>query len=298
MTGQTKYDWDRDIAPYLHTIQAVDGGYTSVVRGVVTINGGKKVFVKTAGAEITKKWLSKEIKVYQKLNELGYPFIPKLLSVDKNQDAMAIEYLEGASFENSWDKDKLAAITKAQDELTKYKSYFVDDPDFTLESVVGLDSKWPSILANGAIETINEKFVKLGIELSLTKDMVIKFEQMNENWKIADDTLVHQDIRADNFGYDPSTGEGKLIDWNWLCVGDQSLDRTPLFVNMYLSGFDPYVLNPEFFDARVLAYLVSFWLERVLKGNEDVSLIEFKRRTAQAESVKASIELIERGPTR
>lgn len=295
MTKALQYDWEQDIKPNLGTMQPVEGGYTLAHRGMVTLPDGAKVFVKIAEGKTTKRWLRKEIIVYQKLNEGGYPFIPQILAHDDEYSAMAIEYLEGASFENVWDKDKLDAILHAQQELKQYKDVFAGDADFTLESVVGLDSKWSDILTNDNLGKINEKFAKLGVETSFTTDQIESYERMLTGWKIADDTLVHQDIRADNFGYNPLTKQGKLVDWNWLCIGDASLDRTPLFVNMYISGFDPYVFHSETYDPQMLAYLVSFWLERVLHGIEgEEGSMAFKRSHAQATSVKACVELLTR----
>ncbi|TAL14641.1 aminoglycoside phosphotransferase family protein [Patescibacteria group bacterium] len=292
------FDWQRDIEPFLDTMQPVEGGYSLAERGVVTIGSGLKVFVKIAEGEMTKKWLRKEIIAYQKLNSAGYPYIPTLLAYNESHSAMAIEYLNGASFENIWDTDKLDAILNTQKVLRDYKQVFIDDPNFTLESVIGLDSKWGSIMKVGAIEKINTKFAKLGVDASFTREQIRSYEAMLEGWKIADDTLVHQDIRADNFGYDPITRQGKLVDWNWLCLGDVSLDRTPLFVNMYISGFDPYVHHPETYDAKMLAYLVSFWLDRVLNADEDENELAFKRMKAQATSVRAAVELLDKSTTR
>lgn len=293
-----KYNWLRDIEPFLGTMQTVEGGYSLAKRGVITIADGTKVFVKSAEGDVTKKWLRKEIIAYQKLIDAGYPNIPKLLAHDESYSSMAIEYLEHASFENTWDKDKLDAILRAQEKLKEYKSTFVGHPDFTLESVVGLDPKWPTILDDGGIDRINAKFKKLDVETSFTRDQILSYEKLLKGWKITDETLVHQDIRADNFGYDPITKEGKLVDWNWLCLGDPSLDRTPLFINMYISGFDPYIYHPEKYDPRMLAYLVSFWLERVLSADEDKDELAFKRMKAQATSVKVAVVLLSKSTTR
>ncbi len=289
-----RYEWASDIEPYLSTIQPVEGGYTLAKRGLVTLGNGTKVFVKMAEGDTTKKWLRKEIIAYRKLNQAGYGFIPELLAYSDDETQMAIEYLEGASFENTWDKDKLDAILRAQEELKQYAPVFTDDPDFTLESVVGLDSKWPVILDGTNLDVINEKFKKLHVDSHFTKEQIESYERMLVGWTIKDETLVHQDIRADNFGYDTVTKSGKLVDWNWLCLGDESLDRTPLFVNMYISGFDPYAYHPEKYDPQMLAYLISFWLERVLSGDEDSSDVSFQRAVAQATSIKASVALLDR----
>jgi hypothetical protein len=290
----TTYDWVRDIEPYLDTMQPVEGGYSTARRGIVTIADGTKIFVKMAEGETTMKWVRKEILAYQRLNDAGYPYIPHLLAYNTNYSAMAIEYLENASFENVWDTSKLDAIIQAQDELKKYVSLFDNDSDFTLESVVGLDSKWPIILADDNLEKINNKFIKIGVEEIFTKDQIESYERLLVGWKINDTVLVHQDIRADNFGYDSITKTGKLIDWNWLCLGDSSLDSTPLFVNTYMSGFDPYEHHPDKYDPKMLAYMISFWLERVLSGDEDESDMSMRRIVAQAKSVKTAVELLER----
>jgi hypothetical protein len=45
----------------------------------------------------------------------------------------------------------------------------------------------------------------------------------------------------------------------------------------------------------MLAYMISFWLERVLSGDEDENDLSMRRIVAQAKSVKAAVELLERG---
>jgi len=290
------YDWNKDIEPYLDTLQVVEGGYSSARRGIVTIADKQRVFVKMAlEDDLMTKWLRKEVKAYRILNQAGYPYIPKLLSYSDDESAMAIEYLEEASFESTWDDDKLNAIIMAQEALRPYKEYFARDPDFALDSVVDREVKWPIILAGNNIEIINQKLAKLDAGFSLSKEQVLELQKSDEGWFIKSDTLVHQDIRADNFGYYDDQKIGKLIDWNWLCLGDESLDRTPLFVNMYMLGFDPYMAHPGSYDVKMLAYMVSFWIDQILMGNEDSSALEFRRRKSQASSVKACLELIKRG---
>lgn len=297
MDKQT-YDWNQDIAPYLHTMQPVDGGYSTATRGVVTLNDGTKVFVKIAEGETTIKWLQKEVDVYVKLNAAGYPYIPKLLACSDDHHAMAIEYLAHANFENIWDEGKLGAIITAQDDLKKYAYLFADDPSYTLESVVGRESKWTAVMAPGAVERLNEKFAMLSTDIILESAQLETYQKTLVGWKMREDTLVHQDIRADNFAYNDATHQGLLVDWNWLCMGDASLDTTPLFVNMYIAGFDPYAIHPEAYDAHMLIYMLSFWLERILASSDNMDADELKRRRAQAQSVKATLELLHRSTIR
>lgn len=294
-TSTSDISWDKDIEPKLGTIVSVEGGYTLAQRGVIELKDGSKVFVKVGTDELTKKWLQKEVEVYRKLNEAGYRYIPQLLAVNSDNTAMAIEYLEGASFENSWDTDKLEAVVNAQESLKEFAHLFNEDPLCRSDDVVSPESKWPRILHSNNIETINAKLKKLGVPTTFTREHIEELAKLNENWSLDSDTLVHEDIRADNFGYNPVTKQGKLIDWNWLCLGDASLDTTPLFINIYLSGFNPYEYHPEQYDKNMLAYLVSFWLESILSGDEDSSPRELAMRNAQAKNVTACVELLQSG---
>lgn len=287
------YRWDQDIAPSLDSIQKVEGGFTSARRGIVVLNDRTKVFVKIATDESTKKWLKKEIKVYKTLNEAGYAYIPTLLSTNADSTAMAIEYLQNASFENTWDKAKLEAVVKAQESLKEYKKWFVNNDDFKSDDVVDLRLRWPHLLKSDNVEKVNEKLKRLGSEVQFSRQQIEDFKQSHEGWELKQDTLIHQDIRADNFGYDTAAQAGKLIDWNWLCIGDESLDTTPLFINMYLAGFNPYQHHPEKYDEKMLMYLIGYWLASILDGDQDSGEQEWKLRSAQAKNLEACVALLD-----
>lgn len=288
------YNWQRDIAPHLEDMRGVAGGYSPAQRGVITAEDGIKLFVKIGTDEQTKKWLTKEIKVYRKLNNAGYNHIPQLLAVSDDETGMATEFLDDSSFEDIWDDNKLDAVLQAQQALKAHGSLFVDDEDFSPHSVVSLDNKWPRLLDPKAIGWLSKKLPELGTDILVTHESLAELASLNENWSLRTDTLTHQDIRADNFGYNPITKTGKLIDWNWLCLGDESLDTTPLFINMYKFGFDPYKRHPEKYDSKMLAYLVSFWLDSILGGRDIDEERDIARRKAQADNVRLCIELLDK----
>jgi hypothetical protein len=292
------YDWQTDIEPYIGSIQSVDGGYTPAKRGIVTLGDGVKVFVKIAIDDTTHRWLKKEIQVYGLLNNAGYAHMPKLLAYDKTKKSMAIEYLEDASFDNYWDEYKLLSVMKAQDALKKHKKLFEDDKEFAFHDVDNVINRWQRLLKLGNLEIINEKLASLKTDIQFTRTQIDNLHTMHDGWSFKQDTLIHEDIRADNFGYSIDNKTGKLIDWNWLTIGDESLDMTALFVHVYASGFDPYVLYPDRYDAQMLVYLICFWLDSILVSSEKSSDREFRLRSAQAKSVKVCIELLERGVTR
>ncbi len=294
MQNALKYDWQQDIEPYLDTRQDVVGGFTPAERGVITLADGAKVFIKMATDENTAKWIGKEIRTYRKLTEVGYEYMPLLLAVRDDQKAFAIEYLEGASFENDWDKDKLEAVVRAQTALKDITESFVGDPDYKSGDVVDTEPRWPQLLEADNLERVNQKLSKLGASSRFTKEQIEDFARLHIGWSVKEDTLVHEDIRADNFGYNPVTKQGKLVDWNWICVGDASLDTTPLFINMYKGDFNAYQYHPEKYDKLMIIYLIGFWLASVLGGNEDSSERELRLRTAQAESIDICVELLSR----
>ena len=297
---QTKlsYDWQIDIEPYIGSLQSVHGGYTPAKRGIVTLGDGVKVFVKIAIDDTTHRWLKKEIQVYGLLNSAGYQYMPKLLAYDETKKSMAIEYLEDASFDNYWDEDKLLSVMKAQDALKQHKKLFEDDKEFVFHDVNNVIKRWQRLLTTKNLEIINQKLMTFNIGIQLTHTQMNDLHIMHDGWSFKQDTLIHEDIRADNFGYSIEHYSGKLVDWNWLTIGDESLDMTALFVHVYASGFDPYVLYPERYDAQMLVYLICFWLDSILAGNEKSSDREYRLRLAQAKSVKVCFELLEHGATR
>lgn len=286
-----QYNWETEIKPNLGTIQDVVGGFTPATRGIITLDSGLKVFVKMATDENTTKWLNKEVKSYRILNSLGYEYIPKLLSVNDDESGMVIEYLEDHFFEDTWNNQKLDAVLLAKQELNKYKSHFDGLKDFEPDVRLKPRLRWDYILSDNNIQVINDKLVNLKCDLIFTKTEVEEYKKLHDGWKMNEDSLVHEDIRYDNFGYNPQTKTGKLVDWNWLSIGDESLDTTSLFVSMLKAGFDPYVHHPEKFDRNMVVFLIEFWLDQILDGNEDSSEREYKLRLHQAESLKICVDL-------
>jgi hypothetical protein len=292
----TIYNWSIDIKPHLDSMQNVTGGFTPAKRGIVTLKDGSKVFVKIATDDNTTKWLKKEIKAYKKLLSIGYKHIPELLCYSEDETAIAIEYLDGYSFENVWDKNKLDAVIKAQEALTELTYHFIGDNNFRSDDVMDLDIKWAQLLDANNLERVNEKLDKLGAHISFSKEQIEKYQKLHEGWSLKEDSLIHEDVRADNFGYDPISKEGKLIDWNWLCVGDSSLDVTPLFISMHKGGFNAYKYHPEKYDQKMIVYLIGFWLTSILNGDEDSSEREWSLRESQADSLKVCLELLKINP--
>lgn len=284
--------------PYIETIQDVKGGFTPAKRGIITLADQTKVFIKMAVDDMTSRWLKKEIKVYTILNKAGYEYIPNILAVNDAQSAMAIEYLDGARFDDIWDDDKIDAASRAQQELLPYKHLFEDDDDFYFYDADKVEDRWNNILSQSSVDTINSKFKAFEINCEFMLGQLTKLHDMLSGWEMDKDSLIHEDIRADNFGYFEDKKSGKLVDWNWLVIGDKKLDDTSVFVHTFAAGFDPFILCPEKYDLKTIIYRVCFWLDSILAGDETSSEREYRLRKSQAQSVKACLEIIAKGPIR
>ena len=253
------------------------------------------MFVKIGVDEETKRWVTKEIFVYQTLNKARFEYTPTLLSVNEDNTTMAIEYLSNASFENTWNKEKIDALIVARSELKKCNKLFDKDSLYMKDPyIVNLSDKWSKLLSEQSVKKINDIATHLGADISFSLSQITEYASEYANHTLCSDTLVHQDIRADNFAYNPQTKSGKFIDWNWLCYGDDSLDLTPAFINIYLSGIDPFVLHPQAYDRKIILFLISFWLYAIASGNLRPDQHEQKRRLAQIAQLKICLKLLER----
>lgn len=74
------------------------------------------------------------------------------------------------------------------------------------------------------------------------------------------DSLVHNDVRADNGAWNSSLEAVKLIDWNWAQISDRRIDTNSLLVHVHRSGFDVINQHADRLDVDALQWLAGFWL--------------------------------------
>lgn len=285
------YDWETDIAPYLSNLQPVPGGFTEARRGLLKLPSGEILFVKIAEDDDTKKWIHKEAEVYKILNRENYAYSPKLLAHSSDKTAIAVEYLQNHQFDHRWSETMLQEVMDARISLQKLKPHFEGNDAYNLHSVVSVKSYWPNLLDEDTRSRVNKLLHSIGSELIIGLKMVEQFAEEMNDWKPREDTLVHQDIRADNFGYDPAGKKGKLVDWNWLCIGDNLMDVTPMFVSMRKhSNLDPYVLYPDMYSRTSLLYIAGYWLWRISEINEKSQISPI--RAHQATSAEVALAML------
>jgi hypothetical protein len=284
----TLLQWDDEIAPHLTAMQPVVGGFSSADRGIVTLSDGTRAFVKLATDEDSQYWTRKEIIVYQTLLKAGYPYMPRLLAVRDDQTAFALEDLSDQDFGPIWHHDKVAAVMKARDELKKRKHLFENNVLFTNDSVVSMHNRWPELADQSILDILNARLQSFGQHGNVSLDEVHRYTTILETWDRQFDTLVHHDIRSDNFAYDETTQTGKLVDWNWLCIGNNEMDITPLCISMIRSDYDVYAQHPDLYSRQAIAYVVGYWLDVILHRPDGSQAL----RRVQAESVGIGLTLL------
>lgn len=95
---------------------ARSGGYSTAERYTVTLDDGRRVFVKAADAEHMAAWLRREHEVYASLQA---SFIPKLIGFDDDgrYPVLVIEDLSHADWEPHWTPERVALVCAALDNL-------------------------------------------------------------------------------------------------------------------------------------------------------------------------------------
>lgn len=258
-------DW-QNIQVALHTLHRPEGGYSLAQRGLITTADGRDLFVKIGADDHTRRWAAKEIQVYDFLVENSYPYVPKLLSTNEDNTGFALDALrteDGWDWSDTWSKDRLDATLKALDVLSTIKPA----PRYReLVKPVMTDENngWPKIAASEELQTnLVAKLAGAG-ETALITELRPHVER-SLNFIIFHNTLVHDDVRADNCPWNESLGEVKLVDWNWLELGDRRIDLAAMLVHVQASGFNVVPNYRDRLDADALHWMAGFWFEAASK---------------------------------
>jgi len=276
-----------EIQGAMEYMQPVEGGFTAARRGIVTLDGGERVFVKQAIDEQTSGWIELEKKAYHWLADQGYAYVPKIIA--ESPDGFALPDLSGLDWSNTWSEEKLEAAFAAMDALTglsdvaqgvfkhfKEPDQWMTVPDSSVDYRALTDNaqaleKVRGVVARGAVRK--------------------QLQQLAASQPERGDTLIHLDVRADNFCYDAAAKVGYLVDWNWLCLGSAIFDVNALLVSVQQRGFDVAGYCPERLDAASLASLTGFWLtQAALPSNDALTL---RRHQHQLNSALTAYQLYE-----
>lgn len=205
------------------------GGYSTAERYSVTLDDGRRVFVKTADAEHMAAWLRREHEVYASLRG---SFIPGLIGFDHDggQPLLVIEDLSDADWGQSWTPERIALVRAALDEL-----HAVPAPPNTAavrDTYAGWFGRWHTVAADP------EPFLSLGVRSRAWLDERLPaIVEAAEAVPVDGDAVVHLDVRSDNLcTFDD---RAVLVDWNWVSFGAPELDLACWACSLALEGGPP-----------------------------------------------------------
>jgi len=209
------------------------------------LDGGRRVFVKTADAEHMAAWLRREHEVYASLKG---SFIPRLLGFDDDGRCplLVIEDLSDADWTPRWTPERIALVRAALDEL-----HSCHPPPNTCplrEKYAGWFDRWRTV------ETDPEPFLSLGLRSRTWLDELLPtIIETADTAPVDGDAVTHLDVRSDNLC--TLDDRAVLVDWNFVSLAAPEVDLAAWACSLALEGGSPpWELLP---DSRGLAAFVS-----------------------------------------
>lgn len=255
-------DWS-DVEPQLDNIRAVEGGFSQAQRGLITLADGNEVFVKVGTQENTKKWAKKEIAVYRFLQEHQYPHAPRLIAVNADETAFALEAYtpsDGWDWQENWNEDRLAATIQAMDDLAAIELNDAERSFFSASTISQDSDGWLPLLSSAEKqEVLKRKLHGIGAEDVANHIDFADDAKRSKAYQFADDTLVHYDLRADNCPWNKTLGQVKVVDWNWTQLGDKDLELAATLTHIQKSGYDLPAELTKRLNADALHWMAGFW---------------------------------------
>ncbi len=251
-----------EIEASLDTLSPVRGGNTNAKRGVVTLPDSTKLFVKIGIDDQTKGWIAKEVQAYNFLAEYSFPHIPHFISVNEEGDGLALEALlstDGWDWSDTWDDERLEKTLASMDALAEIQPDTCYYP-LLVPVLSEKDNGWTKLMASEERQAdLLAKLAAVG-EVEIVGEIRAQFHA-SENFQMAFDTLVHHDVRADNCAWHAAKGVVKLVDWNWLQMGDRRIELAATLTHVQACGFDVLPKYAERLDAGALRWVAGYWLE-------------------------------------
>lgn len=272
----------------LPTLEPVSGGYTKSQRGLVTLTDGQKVFVKIAVDDQTREWIQKERKAYAFLAEHDFPHVPRIIA--ETDGGLAIPDLSGWDWSKTWTKPKMNAVFRAMDALAPLGPEAVGAfGSFDLDPNTWKDVSGSKDAYDWARPLLSPEMMRALEALITDRATVQRYANLAATKPWEGNDLIHNDVRSDNFAFNPQTGEGLLVDLNWLCVGTKPFDTASLLVDMEQAGAEiqDYLARV---DEASMAYIIGYWLSSAMIVPDTENLVTL--RLHQLESALTAHQLM------
>lgn len=291
MSSRNFVEW-RVIESSLDTLIETQGGYTTARRGIISLPGDQRLFVKIGHDPNTKKWANKEISVYRFLNARGFAFAPKLLAVNDDETAFATEaLLEDWDWSDQWTPERLSTTLQSMDDLARLPVDGMDRPIFEKSFISETADGWKPLAENASLQNrLREKLNQVGRQELAHELNFAQHAQKSTGFKLDRMALVHNDVRADNCAWNNQRQAVMLVDWNWAQLGDRRIDVCAFLTHVYKTGFDvhPYMHR---LDSAALHWLAGFWFKAALQLSENTRSEQSELRDYQLASGIAAFDL-------
>jgi hypothetical protein len=228
--------------------QARPGGYSTADRFRVTLDDGRRIFVKSSDAPNLAGWLRREHEVYAALSG---SFIPALVGWDDDGERplLAIDDLSDADWAARWDSRRVAAVLAALEELGD------SDPPPNTQAV---RQTFPELFGRWRIvEADPEPFLSLGLRDAAWLERALPvILAAAEAAPVEGDSVCHLDVRSDNICF--RGDRAILVDWNWASFASPALDVAAWLPSVRIEGGPaPWDVLPD--AGPVIAFVAGVW---------------------------------------
>ena len=237
------------------------GGYTQALRRIVHFSDNTTAFVKAATNDNTTQWIRTERTVYEALN--GASFLPAFFGAGETEPEgngesrpfLLLEDLSGCAWPPPWTPQNVDAVQNALAAACASVSRAPADLPRAEDELAGFAS-WHLVAGDPA------PFLSLGLCGEKWLDAALPDLIAAQNAApLAGNDLLHLDVRSDNLCFRVGSGKAVLVDWNWACIGNKTLDIAGWLPSLCHEGGPlPETVSPE---AGVFAAILSgFWAYR------------------------------------
>jgi hypothetical protein len=228
--------------------EARPGGYSTADRFAVTLDDGRRIFVKSSAAPNMAGWLRREHEVYA---ALCGSFIPKLHGWDDDGERplLAIEDLSGADWAPRWDAARVEAVLAALDELGGCRA--PPNTQTVRKTFPELFDRWRTVEADP------EPFLSCGLrDQAWLEHALPTILAAAEAAPVEGDRVCHLDVRSDNLCF--RGGRAILVDWNWASLANPALDVAAWLPSVRVEGGPPpWEVLPE--AGALAAFVAGVW---------------------------------------
>jgi len=251
------------------------GGYTDAQKGRVTFDDGRPAFLKAATSDDTACWLRTEFAVYSHISKHGIvDFLPEVLAWDDDgsRPILVLEDLSSAQWPPPWEASHVQRVV---DVLSRVRTTPTMVDMLKLEGYREYLCGWPRVAANP------QPFLSLGLCTSAWLEAALPVLIAAElAVPLVGEDFLHLDVRSDNLCF--LEGRTVLIDWNWSCAGNGTVDVAFWLPSLHAEGGPaPETILP---DRPDMACAVSgFWASKT-----DLSKHDVRRRQAEISVLKTA----------